>query len=65
MTPLQVGWSGVPHIEGQMGQTKDYSQLIQKAQVGWAETQVPVQPAHGCQRPVRLHVATRAVALMG
>ena len=34
VTWLQVGWSGVPHIDGKMGQIKDYSSLIQKAQVG-------------------------------
>jgi len=33
-TTGEVGWSGVPHIEGQMGKTKDYSALIKKAQVG-------------------------------
>jgi hydroxylamine reductase (hybrid-cluster protein) len=32
-TTGEVGWSGVRHIEGQLGQAKDYSPLIQRAQV--------------------------------
>lgn len=31
-TTGEVGWSGVPHIEGEMGKTKDYSKVIEKAQ---------------------------------
>ncbi|KAL4431024.1 hypothetical protein ABPG75_006280 [Micractinium tetrahymenae] len=30
-TTGEVGWAGVQHIEGEMGRTKDYSPLIQKA----------------------------------
>jgi len=30
---LQVGWPGVGHVEGKIGETKDYSAVIQKALV--------------------------------
>ena len=32
-TTGEVGWAGVAHIEGEMGKTKDYSAVIQKAMV--------------------------------
>ena len=38
-TTGEVGWSGVSHIDGKIGQTKDYSAVINKALVsrlvGW------------------------------
>ena len=37
-TTGEVGWEGVRHIPGTMGQTKDYSELIKKAQVRCVRT---------------------------
>ncbi len=34
-TTGEVGWSGVSHVEGKIGQTKDYSAVINKALVSW------------------------------
>ena len=58
-TTGEVGWEGVRHIPGTMGQTKDYSELIKKAQVcgvcghgqaaellGWVAQSV--RGRHGC-----------------
>ena len=35
-TTGEVGWSGVPHVDGKLGQTKDYSKVIEKALVSKA-----------------------------
>ena len=70
-TTGEVGWAGVPHLEGRMGKTKDYSAVISKALVRRqtrARVHADVEPLAAvccplaCGQHARMHACMYACA---